>query len=104
VADKLRAAADLLATNGWIQGAPSDEHGRYCIDGAVNVVTDDANVYKDATEAVLDHLGTPSITGWNDKPGRTAEQVIAVLRETAAEEDARAAALEQESRPAGELP
>jgi hypothetical protein len=104
VAQKLREAADLLAAAGWIQGQPSDEHGRYCMVGAVNVVTDDADVYVDATVAVLDHLSTPSIAWWNDRPGRTAEQVIAVLRETAAEEDARAAALEAESRPAGELP
>jgi hypothetical protein len=104
VAEKLRAAADLLATNGWIQGAPSDKHDRYCMTGAINVVTDDADVYEDATEAVLDRLGTPSIIWWNDQPGRTAEQVIAALRETAAEEDALAAALEAETRPAGELP
>jgi hypothetical protein len=106
-AEKLRAAADLLSTDGWIQGAPSDEHDRYCMVGAVNVVTEDADVYVDAieaVEAVLDHLGALSIADWNDEPERTAEQVIAVLRETAAEEDARAAALEAESRPAGELP
>jgi hypothetical protein len=104
VAQKLREAADLLAANGWIQEAPSDEHDRYCMVGAVNVVTDDADVYEDATEAILYHIGVLSIVQWNDEPGRTAEEVIAVLRETAAEEDARAAALEAESRPAGELP
>jgi hypothetical protein len=103
LAEKLRAAADLLATNGWIQGAPSDEHDRYCMGGAVNVVTDDADVFVDALDAIVghldaivDHLGTLSITWWNDQPGRTAEEVIAVLRETAAEQDARAAALEME--------
>jgi hypothetical protein len=104
VADRLRAAADLLATNGWIQGQPSDEHDRYCMVGAVNVVTDDADVYQDAIRVIHEHLDNWGIAQWNDQPERTAEEVIAVLRETAAEQDARAAALEMEARPAGELP
>jgi hypothetical protein len=109
VADRLRAAADLLATNGWIQGQPSDEHDRYCMAGALYAVTDAEGVYLAASQAVREHLNDLDATSWglvswNDRAGRTAEQVIAVLRETAAEEDALAAALEAKTRPAGEPP
>jgi ATP:corrinoid adenosyltransferase len=130
VAQKLREAADLLATDGWVQGVPEDDQGRHCAAGAIEAVTGDGTgknfaVSGTAMVAVADHLGI-RITDWNDQPGRTAEEVIAVLRETAAEQDARAAtalaawndehqltleevgeviaALEQVSRPAGELP
>jgi hypothetical protein len=109
VADRLRAAADLLATNGWIQGTPEDDQGRHCMAGALYAVTDAEGVYLAASQAVREHLNDLDATSWglvswNDRAGRTAEQVIAVLRETAAEEDARAAALEAESHPDGELP
>jgi hypothetical protein len=105
VADKLRAAADLLAADGWIQGKLEDDQGRHCMTGALNAVTgDDQDVYFAVFRVVRDYLGGLRLTWWNDEAGRTAEQVVAVLRETAAEEDALAAALEAESRPDGELP
>jgi hypothetical protein len=86
LAEKLRAAADLLATNGWIQGAPEDARGRHCVVGAIDAVSDTLEEQGDVYNAVGRYLGVEyRVAWWNDRSGRTAEQVIAVLRETADE-------------------
>jgi hypothetical protein len=94
VAQKLRAAADLLATGGWVQ-CVTYSLDRHCMVGAIAATPDtqDDQLYPVAVKAVSEHLGIAGhhLARWNDQPGRTAEQVIAALRETADEEDARAA-------------
>jgi hypothetical protein len=108
VAQKLREAADLLATDGWVQGVPEDDQGRHCAAGAIEAVTGDGTgknfaVSGTAMVAVADHLGirtaeqdaraATALAAWNDEHQLTLEEVGEVI-----------AALEQVSRPAGELP
>jgi hypothetical protein len=101
-AQVLRAAAGIIRERGWIQGtfgdvysADAEKPRRVCMFGACNVV-----VYGDPTgmpgcqaeEAVWpflrDAIGTDRRdfwygTQWNDKRGRTVDEVIAVLERAA---------------------
>lgn len=104
-AEVLRAAADRIEKYGWCQGGTGEQGERRCamraishaIDAAFNVTiaTDRrspaAHVAKRAFEgarvALMKHLnltGGWAVPGWNDAPGRTAEEVIAALRGAAA--------------------
>lgn len=84
----LRRAADLIDADGWCQGVWMNSAGGRCLDGALGAVgfPDDWDVYREAREA----LTTPELVegvvgpiGWNDTPGRTQEEVTALLRSTA---------------------
>lgn len=98
--------AHQLIQDGWIQGKAHtidrQHNHHYCLMGAVfnasAAVADEQtqthierrkNYYRDRT-AVMDHLanllGTPTTTGvwrWNDKPGRTKQEVLQLLEQAA---------------------
>lgn len=78
---QLRQAADYIETHGWCQGKFERDDGHVCVSRAIHRAGGDLA----ARLAFVDFLGTPdvSLLGWNDTPGRTAEEVIAALRECA---------------------
>lgn len=87
----LTAAADLLEEKGWTRKVAEDSQGRHCLVGALfqvilNLPPNNGSIYYDALEAVQQRLPGGRVVNWNDNPGRTAEQVIALLRRVAAEE------------------
>lgn len=103
----LNRAADLIEERGWVQGNGGfDGSAGLCLEGGIFAAsglgwTVAAEMAAregtcPAYEAVLNHLsigGDRSYGGrlwlWNDKPARTAAEVIEVLRAAAAIEQAR---------------
>ena len=102
-ADQLRAAAQYLQENGWTQGYLYD-HGvpmpsPACAVGAMRAVTDGAaeeQNLRDVLSSYLEAEGlmsrkrpTPTarrtLTGWNDDPHTTAEDVILAMKHAAAD-------------------
>ena len=91
VAADLRAAADVLRRDGWTQGAYlNSDTGCRCLVGALDYVygrrgvgwmgdSSESEAY-DALEAVI---GDQSPIAWNDRRGRTADEVIAALEAAA---------------------
>jgi hypothetical protein len=97
----LLAAADLLETTGWTQAyyardsagnpvASEDKNAAcFCTYGALRRVTKsrkENHVTRLILEETLRRItGDDYILNWNDKPGQTAENVIATLRKAAYE-------------------
>lgn len=92
--DVLRAAADQIVTFGWLQGFLGlvDEDAPVCAVGAV--VSGSGGVFgvvegapildirqhvMDAVEAAAKRRSGLGIVDWNNAPGRTADEVIALL-------------------------
>lgn len=82
-ADVLDAAADRLARDGWCQG-DYYRGTRSCAEGALLSVHVEPRIRIAACEALFEAVGRTDIPAWNDRTGRTAEEVIAKLREVAA--------------------
>jgi hypothetical protein len=99
VAAVLEQAADLIENVGHCKGSSSTHHGTeitaYCALGALNRAIAQANsrvaLYAPARRAMLVEIwGNPlrsseDIARWNDKPERTAAEVIDTLRRAAKE-------------------
>jgi hypothetical protein len=73
-------AANILEEQGWIRGNLCRPEG-YCILGAMDAAKPPAAAMVIAFMRLEKKLGPPA--QWNDTPGRTKEEVIAMLRETA---------------------
>lgn len=86
----LLAAAELLERDGWCQGHFKNKVGQRCLRGALIAATANDGYINtkrlvEATEAIeAAHDGRFYGATWNDRPGRTADEVIALLREAAA--------------------
>ena len=85
-ADVLERAADLLEEFGWCQGQfGSKGYGSFCAIGAIfEASVDLSNRNFSALAAPLGYkdgsdLGA-SLSRWNDREGRTKEEVVALLR------------------------
>jgi hypothetical protein len=71
----------FLQDHNWIQKRLEDNKGGYCLLGALcNVESEDypsSATYK----FLCEHLQTPvgDLSSWNDAPGRTKDEVLAVL-------------------------
>lgn len=76
------AAADLLERGGWCQGRGRGPGGSKCLVMALVYATIKDADYPKAIEALESRLGKRP-ADWNDEPGRTKEEVIALLREAA---------------------
>lgn len=89
----LNRAADIIEQAGWTQGALAlDDAGRptgslspiaacYCTIGAIQkAASGHKRVIEHADAALRTHLGIQDTVMWNDKAGRTKEEVIAALR------------------------
>lgn len=85
----LRDAADTLRSKGWCQGQFSDDHGSFCMTGALNVVLtgnphrasgntpEKENLYYRITTLLSARLGPgTNIVTWNDTPGRIVQEVV----------------------------
>lgn len=96
-ADILEKAAEVLDARGWCQGHYQDDQGQLCAVGAIRVATwgtarwDHSNAVeylasRMAQEAMSAHLGVEDIAvGWNDRPGRTKDEVIDTFKHAAKE-------------------
>ncbi len=84
-AEVARKAADLLERDGWCQGRLVGNKGDHCILGALDAVdpSEDARFLKATSDFILRVKG--AVTLWNDAPERTANEVIALLRQVATE-------------------
>lgn len=77
-------ARDVLAERGWTQGTLQADDGAVCAVGALKVACEGNTValrYKAAYYAVADTIGCSSVSGWNDEPGRTYEDVVAAFKQ-----------------------
>lgn len=102
--EQLIAAADLIERTGWTQEHfARDSRGKpvitmdesaccFCLIGALDRVRDIGNPYswyshRVSLDALSRVVGTPadwcSLSGWNDKKGRTKDEVVAALRKAA---------------------
>lgn len=78
----LRDAADLLERVGWCQGYLED-NGKVCMVGALRaagMLRLGRGPYRELVARVSQQIGHCSWLQWNDRPGRTKEEVIAKLR------------------------
>ncbi len=82
-AEVARKAADLLERDGWCQWNLCSDNGEHCLAGAL--MDTDPDTWYRVTRFVGERVGTPYVTDWNDEPERTAHEVIALLRQVAAE-------------------
>lgn len=96
--DALREAALVLKTRGWIQGRDRNEDG-YCLVGAlIQARVVHLDLFPEARQEVLDAHSeaynrlyleladadyNDSITGWNDAPERTKDEVVELLERVA---------------------
>lgn len=89
LANVVRATAQELTEHGWCQGTTRDLDGKLCLVGALHRVTYQSHIYGAALSCLWDQLvlsdHSPELSpiGWNDAPGRTAEQVVALCNATA---------------------
>ena len=84
-------ARQVLAEMGWCRGVPAmDEEGEwrratspkavvFCALGAVDRVTDHNPFLQNDVNRLLSDLSGHPILTWNDAPGRTKEEVIALF-------------------------
>lgn len=84
VQKNLLDAANLLETQGWIQGDYRTEKG-YCMVGAMREachcpVGNYEGVYIESVNRMLRYLNRQDVAIWNDWPLRTKEEAIAALR------------------------
>lgn len=89
IADILRRAADIIEENGWIQGTlVDDETGAVCAIGAIQQACRqiDTPTYWSARNALGQYVDD-GVSIWNDDEDRTKEEVLAALREAAAQHD-----------------
>ena len=88
--DQLLAVVDVLELRGRCQGQLSDGQGRVCLLMAICEVIGDASVngqnprVLSLVETLRNEIGGESITHWNDAPGRTDAEVLAMVRSAAA--------------------
>lgn len=92
VAEACTMAADHLEAYGWIQREFGEPGGPACMEGAIRIVTRASTSPVAGDEAqtglmwatwhtVRDHIGRDPGT-WNDRDGRTADEVITVDRKS----------------------
>lgn len=79
----LMDAAGLIRKEGWCQNSFGPTWGPSCLVGAIFKTAGVSQITADAVRAVTDHIGGESPMWWNDRPGRTAEEVIAALESAA---------------------
>lgn len=86
VSETLTAAAELIERDGWCQYVSTNNEGRRCAVGAINVAAGrDYSNSSYALWAMRQHIGE-SVAQWNDAPERTQAEVVAALREAAAKQ------------------
>jgi hypothetical protein len=89
----LRSAAELIRRRGHCQNRYEASDGSLCVIGAVSTAATGAalpplfgapdDVYNKAISAIVEHMSMWSIPEWNDRPGRTPNEVATMLDEVA---------------------
>jgi hypothetical protein len=86
-----KAAGDYIREHGWMQGWYIDGLGRCCMLGARNAAIcgeprpanfvdyDQVRRAQELRSAMMKVIGTQRLPDWNDTPGRTKEEVLAVF-------------------------
>jgi hypothetical protein len=104
----LDLAADLIEERGWVQGTGWEGSGALCLEGGIaaaagtqrwsNGMVNTVALHQcPAYIAVAEHLNRDAVLWqWNDAEGRTAEEVITVLRAASAVASAKEASVERE--------
>lgn len=84
--DTLRRAAGLLSTGGWTACAVRRGEA-VCVLEALRLACDGKKdgPYRMAVAALVRRLGWKTVIEWQDAPGRTAEDVLALLEAVASE-------------------
>lgn len=87
-ADVLNAAADLIDEKGWVQSRSVGPNGEYCARAAVITAASKKGEGPFPALGILwdyikDTARSPSVSAWNDTPGRTQAGVVAALRAAA---------------------
>lgn len=76
--------SEVIMERGWIQAGSSRPEG-VCMLQAICIAVHDGDACDDSCERFFipfeDAVPDKDAIGWNDAPGRTIEQVIALLRE-----------------------
>lgn len=75
-------AADYIRGHGWCQGRLENTRGMVCIVGALNKVIDSVDARNRAGIALTKALSYDPVK-FNDTPGRTQEEVIALMEAVA---------------------
>jgi hypothetical protein len=77
--------ADYIREHGWCQGEFHSSDGRVCLAGAIETTGFGGKTYREVLEKInrttdpdYPH-GYSCISDWNDVPGRTVEEVLAIL-------------------------
>jgi hypothetical protein len=85
---RVLSVAKGLVANGWIQGELYDDHGNYCVMGALYEAEATDRGFADAlvslcgaaaVDCVNSGVGKHPIADWNDAPGRTQAEVVALF-------------------------
>jgi hypothetical protein len=95
IIETLQNALSLIQ-KGWVQGTPAvNAKGRFCwpwnyasawcAGGAVCAVTLDDDLRAETMRRLAQSAGVGDITAWNDRRGRTQQDVIAVFRKAMGE-------------------
>lgn len=79
----LLKAAEIVRERGLRQGAYGFDGGPVCAVGAMFAADTTGASVLAARDALSKHLGVQHPMFWNDKPGRTAEEVAAVMETVA---------------------
>lgn len=89
VAKALLDAADYIEANGHCKRSYTehvvgggDVHPRACAIGAISLFAHN-DVRDQATKRLADHVGVVLVYRWNDAHERTADEVVAAMREAA---------------------
>jgi hypothetical protein len=98
VADLIDDSADLIEKHDWCQRTDHDDHGRFCMAGALRRVAIEQPYYNRrdyvfdrARSALLVHMKLEMprimcIEAWNDAPFRMKQQVLDLMRLVAKEQ------------------
>jgi hypothetical protein len=83
----LERAAGQIEALGWVQGNPRGRRGEVSADVALRRARANLGLsfvaLEEAHNRLAAYIGTRDIISWNDRPGRTAREVIATLRNAA---------------------
>lgn len=92
VADVLNKAADLIERDGWCQKHFRGENGEHCLTDALmraagcfpgDSFGTKAVSYGKAYDVLTRRVRRKNLVFWNDKPGRTKDEVVVALRAAA---------------------
>lgn len=74
-------AIELLGERGWCQNMSRDRFGRMCLVGSLLIAAKEMGEHDGFAFDALRPIKIHEWTNWNDRPGRTKDQVVEKLRE-----------------------